>query len=356
MIAIFLVAFGQMAIYSVGATGQDPDLLNFKKQLIFFGVGCLLLLFFSLLDYRYLKTYGVILYVVGLVILLAVLIVGTTVRGTKGWLFLFGEQGFQPVEVVKIVMIIILAKYFTDFRAKITSIKKLIIIFAVASPLIILVFLQPDFGSAFILIVIFLGMLLITKIKKSYLIIIFLILLVAVIASWLFIFQDYQKERVLTFFDPEHDPWGSGYSVKQSRIAVGSGQFFGRGLLLGPQSRLDFLPVQETDFIFAVIAEELGFIGATLLLIFIFIMIYRLFRILRLVRYDFGLFVISGIIIYLFAQSVLNIGMNIGILPITGVPLPFISYGGSSLIVSFIALGIAQSIYIRHGLSVTSKY
>lgn len=353
LIAIFLVAFGMMAIYSIEATSQDPDFVNFKKQLIFFGVGCLLLIFFSLMDYRYLKTYSLILLVFGLIILFAVLLVGTTIKGTKGWLFLFGEQGFQPVEVIKIIMIIVLAKYFADFRAKVTRIKNLLIVLAVSFSLIILVFLQPDFGSAFILITIFLGMLLMTKIKKSYLFWIALILLAAVIAGWLFVLQDYQKDRVLTFLNPERDPWGSGYSIKQSIIAVGSGQFFGRGLLLGPQSRLDFLPVQETDFIFAVIAEELGFFGATLLLIFIFVMVYRLLRICRLARYDFGLFLVSGIIIYFVAQSVLNIGMNIGVLPIAGVPLPLVSYGGSSLITSFIALGIAQSIYIRHGLTAT---
>lgn len=355
LIALFLVGFGMMALYSIESTGDEANFLNFKKQLIFFGVGIILMIFFSLLDYRYLRTYAIVFFVLGIIILITVLILGTTIRGTKGWIYFFGEQGFQPVELVKIFMIIILAKKFSDWRSEIINKKSLITIFALASPLIILVFLQPDFGSAIILTAIFIGMLLLTKIKKSYVIFLAVSFTILIIMSWLFVLQDYQKDRILTFLNPEHDPWGSGYNIKQSIIAVGSGNLFGRGLSLGPQSHLNFLPVQETDFIFSVIAEELGFIGSFLLIIFITLIIYRLVRIARLARDDFGIFVVSGIFIYIFVQSVLNIGMNIGILPVTGVPLPFVSYGGSSLIVSFTVLGIAQSIWIRYNTSIISR-
>ena len=160
-------------------------------------------------------------------------------------------------------------------------------------------------------------------------------------------FEDYQKERITTFLNPAHDPYGSGYNITQSIIAIGSGNLFGRGLGLGPQSRLDFLPVQETDFIFAVIAEEPGLIGSTLVLICIGFLLYRIIRVARFAQDDFGAFLACGIGIYLIVQSILNIGMNIGVLPVAGVPLPFLSYGGSSLLVSFLTIGIVQSVYIR---------
>ncbi|XOU95032.1 MAG: rod shape-determining protein RodA [Candidatus Kerfeldbacteria bacterium] len=351
LVAFFLVAFGLMGIYSSEVTAADSDLLNYKKQIVFFGIGIFLMIFFSLLDYRYLNTYGFVFYGLGILLLLFVLFFGTIVSGTKGWIVLFGDQVFQPVEIIKIIMIIIISKFFSKWRSEVKSLKNLFQIFGIAGVLILLIFLQPDFGSAFILLAIFFGMLLLTKVKKSY--IIWIVVLVAIVSifSWAFILQDYQHDRVLTFLDPDRDPWGSGYNIKQSIISVGSGQFFGRGLSLGPQSRLNFLPAQETDFIFAVIAEELGFMGSLFLIGLIIFLIYRLFRVCRLARDDFGLFLVSGIIIYLFSQSLLNIGMNIGVLPIAGVPLPFVSYGGTSMIASFIMLGIAHSVFIRRGIT-----
>ncbi len=348
VVAIFLVVFGLVMIYSIESAAEDSQLLNFNKQIIFFSLGLLFLIFFSVLDYRYLKTYGYVFFVVGLIILIGVLVFGTAVRGTRSWIFIFGEQGFQPVELVKIFLIVILAKKFSDWRSEINSYKNLLLTLVLAGSLITLVFLQPDFGSSVILIAIFIGMLLLTKVKKSYLLMLLLLLIIIFTTSWVFMLRDYQKERVLTFLDPGRDPWRSGYNIKQSIIAVGSGSLFGRGLSLGPQSRLNFLPVQQTDFIYAVVAEELGFVGSTLLLVLLVILIYRLFRIIRLSRDDFGIYVLCGIIIYFFSQSAMNIGMNVGLLPIAGVPLPFVSYGGSSLLASFIAIGIAQSVWIRH--------
>jgi rod shape determining protein RodA len=346
--AIFLVLFGLMSIYSIETAVSNPDFLNFKKQLIFSAIGLIFLIFFSVFDYRYLKNYAVVLFIIGLLILAGVLIGGSTVRGTKGWILIFGAQGFQPVEVIKIILIATLGKYFSDWRAEIKNLKQLGITLGIGGLFIGLVVLQPDFGSAIILTIIFLGMLLIVKTKKQYLAAIFFLLCLVMVVSWFFVLHDFQKERILNFMDPARDPYGTGYNIKQSIIAVGSGNIFGRGLSLGSQSRLNFLPAQETDFIFAVIAEELGLVGITLLLVFFVIIFYRLIKIVRLARDDFGRFLISGIIIYFFAQTVLNIGMNIGILPIAGVPLPLVSYGGSSLIATLMAIGIAQSVHIRH--------
>lgn len=347
-VILFLVAFGLMALYSIESAVQDSDFVNLKKQLIFFVVGFILLIVFSMIDYRHLQTYSIVILIIGIALLITVLIFGTTVRGTRGWFMLFGEQGFQPVELVKIILIIGLSKFIAGWRTEVQTIKHLLILFAVTIPLIVLVLLQPDFGSAVILTAIFLGMLVFSKVKRSYVIGISLLLIILVAISWTFVLQDYQKDRVLTFIDPGRDPYGSGYNIKQSIIAVGSGNIVGRGLGLGPQSRLNFLPAQETDFIYAVIAEELGFVGSSLLILSFVWLSYRLIRIARLIRDDFGIFVVSGILFYITAQGILNIGMNIGLLPIAGVPLPFVSYGGSSLISSFIAIGIVQSVYIRH--------
>lgn len=343
----FLTAFGLIALYSIEATAEQPDFANFKKQLIFFGLGIAVMALLSVFDYRFLRTYGNILFIIGLIILTAVLILGSTINGTKGWFVFFGEQGFQPVELMKIFYIIFIGKLLSSWRAELTEWKKLLILCGSCGLGVILVLLQPDFGSAVILLAISAGMLLIAKVRKSFLVLLLLVVVVTSILGWRFVLQDYQKNRILTILDPSRDPYKSGYNLKQSIIAVGSGTFFGRGLGLGSQSRLNFLPAQRTDFIFAVIAEELGFIGAGLLILFYILLLYRLLKLARSARDDFGLLVAYGLAVYFFSQSILNIGMNIGLIPVAGVPLPFVSYGGSSLLVSFMAIGIAQSIYTR---------
>lgn len=346
VIAIFLVAIGLIALYSIEMASDQPNFFNFKKQLVLAGVGITLLIILSLIDYRYLRTYAWVFYGFGVAVMVALLFFGATIRGTKGWFVVFG-QGFQPVELVKIILIITISKLLYTWRAEVGTIRQLLIVGAVAVPLIALVMVQPDAGSAMILLAIALGMLFLTKMKKTHVALVIILLLVVVILSWFVLLKGYQKERILTFFDPARDPWGSGYNIKQSIIAVGSGGLFGRGLGLGSQSRLNFLPAQETDFIFAVISESLGFVGAALLLICLGVLVYRLAVIAQRARDDFSLFLVCGIVIYLVAQAAMNIGMNVGLMPVAGVPLPFVSYGGSSLLMSFVAIGIAQSIRIR---------
>ncbi|HLC64269.1 MAG TPA: FtsW/RodA/SpoVE family cell cycle protein, partial [Patescibacteria group bacterium] len=214
--------------------------------------------------------------------------------------------------------------------------------------LIVLVMLQPDLGSAMILFFIWLVMVLLLPIRKKTVFIIFLIIVVLAAGAWFFLFKDYQKDRLLTFIQPQLDPLGAGYNVRQSVVAVGSGQLVGRGLALGSQSQLNFLPEQETDFIFAVIAEELGFVGASLLLILFFSLLVRLYRIAQQTRDDFGNMLALGVITYLTVQTFINMGMNMGIAPVTGVPLPLVSYGGSSLLSVLIALGIVLNIHLKN--------
>ncbi|MBI5037915.1 MAG: rod shape-determining protein RodA [Candidatus Kerfeldbacteria bacterium] len=353
LVVIFLVALGIVGIYSVEVTADQPTYTLVIRQSIFAIAGCLLMIAFSVIDYRRLRGWTWVLYGASIMLLLGVLLFGTTIRGTKGWFMLYGDLGFQPVELIKVFVIILLGKLLYDWRGEIASARKLLYLVGLIGVLIGLVLAQPDFGSSFIIAATVLGLLVIVKMPRRYLAWIGVFLLIIMVVGWQFVLRDYQKERILTFIDPDRDPYGSGYNIKQSIIAVGSGNFLGRGLALGPQSRLNFLPVQETDFIYAVIAEQLGFVGASLILGLCVALVYRLIRIARRARDDFGLFMIMGTVIYFMFQALMNIGMNIGLLPIAGVPLPLVSYGGSSLVVSLLLIGLAQSVQI-HNTGATS--
>lgn len=349
-LVLLLVTFSMVIIYSIGANAEIPDLGRFNKQLIFFGLGFAAMVFFSLMDFRLLSSYAYIFYAVGFVILVLLLIFGTTIRGTTGW-FVIGGISVQPVEFVKLLFVIFMARFFSDKALEMDQWKNIAVSAAFTGGMVGLVMLQPDLGSALIFIALWLGLLLMQKIKWHKLLIIFLALFLIAGSAWAFFLEDYQKQRVMTFIDPSQDPLGTGYNVTQSIIAVGSGRLLGRGLGLGPQSQLEFLPESEADFIFAVIAEELGFLGAVFILILFAFLFYRIWRIIRGASDDFAVMLGSGIFIIFLAQTLINIGMNLGLMPVTGLPLPFVSAGGSSLIVSLSLVGILQSICIRENLT-----
>lgn len=336
-VVILLICFGLAVQYSLNL--ETGAFSSFNKQLIFAIVGLALLFLITFVDYRNISKLAFMLYALSIVLLLAVLIFGQTLRGTKGWLF-----GFQVVEFAKIALVLALAKYWSVQKTKFQGLKSILIGSALLIPPILLTLLQPDFGSALVLVVLGLFLiLLVDRCFKNFIKIIILLILIA-ISAWFFVLQDYQKDRVLTLINPQRDPFGSGYQVAQSVIAVGSGQFLGRGFGLGSQSQLKFLPEAKTDFVFSVIAEELGFVSAFLVLVLYFILFWRMFKIIKSTYDDFSSLAIFGIGIIFFVQIIINIGMNLGIAPITGIPLPFLSYGGSSLIMSLIAVGIVESV------------
>jgi len=207
-----------------------------------------------------------------------------------------------------------------------------------------LILLQPDLGSALVLVGIWFGLLLFSGTKKRYIALLVGVVIATFVFGWFFLFQPYQKERLLTFVDPSRDPLDTGYNVTQSIIAIGSGKMFGRGLGFGSQSQLHFLPEAQTDFISSVIGEELGFVGLCILLILYFVLLWRFLRIALSARDDFSSYTVLGIALLFFIQLVVNMGGATGLLPVTGVTLPFVSYGGSSLIINFALVGIAESI------------
>ena len=347
---ILLIIFGLVEIYSVALGQGTLDLLNFQKQILFAFLGIVALFFFAFIDSYFLRSIGNYLYILGVLSLGAVLIFGTAIRGTKGWFYLFGFN-LQPVEFVKITFIVFLAAFFAYLATRVKTLPHFIFSALSAALPIFLVLLQPDFGSALMIGAIWLVMIVAAGFPKKYYFMVGLSLALLTAIFWLFIFQDYQKNRILDFFNPSANIQASGYNISQAIIAVGSGGLTGKGVGFGSQSQLKFLPEAQTDFIFAVIAEELGLLGVILVLGFYAIFFLRCYRALWKINNDFGVYFLIGAGGLIFIQMFINIGMNLGIMPVVGLPLPFVSYGGSSLISLLIAVGIIQNIIIKSKIS-----
>jgi len=345
-VIIFLSSFGLIEIYSIALGQGGSDLLNFKKQLVFVGLGVFSLLFFSFFDYRFLKNSSKYLYILGVGILVAVLFFGTTIRGTTGW---FSLPGFsiQPVEFIKIILLFFLSYFFSIRGSKVRPLKDLLFSGLSVGIMIFLVLMQPDFGSASILLVLWSIYLFIVGFNKKYFIILGILFILLTSFLWAFYFKDYQRERILTFVNPGANSLNEGYNVTQAIIAVGAGGIMGRGIGFGSQSQLKFLPEAQNDFIFAVISEEFGFLGVFLVILFFGIFFYRCLISVSKMNDDFSIFFILGVVGLIFTEMFINISMNIGILPVVGISLPFISYGGSSVISNFILVGILENIIIK---------
>lgn len=345
VLAFLLAAFGLTALYSVGLS-VGGSVLNFQKQIVFLAVGLFFLLMAVFFDYRLVKSWSWPIYFLAVALLAAVLFFGQTIRGTTGW-FNLGWFNLQPVEIAKLALIIFLARYFSSRGRETFELRHVLLTGLAAGFFVFLTLLQPDLGSALVLLFLWLGLLLALGVKRSYLLMIVLLICLLVVAAWFGFLADYQKDRLITFFKPSADPLGVGYNVKQSIIAIGSGRLWGQGLSFGSQSQLKFLPESQTDFIFAVIAEELGLLGVVLVLLFWAVLFYRLIRAIGRSCDDFGAILIMGVIILLAIQVFVNIGANLGLMPITGISLPLMSYGGSGLIVFLVMFGLAESVIIR---------
>ena len=344
-LSFVLVSFGLAALYSVSVQAEGGDPSRLVRQVEFSAIGLVVLFLSSFIDYRLLRSWKNTLYVAAVLLLGGVLLFGTVIRETQRWYAVFGVT-IQPSEIAKIILIVFLAATFST-QAPPRGWRTVLTTGVSTLFLMVLLFFQPDAGTALFFFAIWAVMLLIARVERRVLLLLIVSLLVLAVLAWTFVLQDYQQQRIRTFFDPTHDPLGVGYNVTQSIIAVGSGQFFGRGLGLGPQSQLNFLPEQETDFIFAVIAEELGFVGVLLVLAVFALLLARMLMIARRARDYFSFYVVMGIVSAFTVQIVVNVGMNVGLLPITGIPLPFVSAGGSSLVANLFMIGILQNISLQ---------
>ena len=340
LLAVLPLLLGGMATM-VSFTGNSS---LFDKQLLWVLVGLVVAIGISRIDVRFLRDsrYVVLAFGLSLALLILVLIFGKTVKGAKSW-FDFGGFSFQPTDIVKLLVIIVLAKYFARRHVAIAQFKHLLISALYALVPIGLILLQPDFGSAMIVALLWLGMALVSGISKKHILIVIGALAVVFTLSWFFVFKPYQKARIISFINPTSDIRGSGYNAYQSVIAVGSGGALGKGLGYGTQSRLNFLPEYETDFVFAAFSEEWGFVGSVLVLFCFCFLLWRIKVHASRGASNFETLFCVGYMLLLFGHIVVNIGMNIGIMPVTGIPLPFMSYGGSHLLGEFIGLGIVLS-------------
>lgn len=306
--------------------------------------------FISTIDFRFLRQTRVVttLFLLAIFLLSLVHLIGHSAKGAQNWIS-FGGFSLQPSDMMKLVLIIVLAKYFSRRHIEIANIRHIIVSAVYALIPFVLVVTQPDLGSALIIGAIWFGMVLISGISKKHLFAVLGIGLVTFLLAWNFVFKPYQKARIMNFIYPLQDIRGTGYNAYQSTIAVGSGGLFGKGIGYGTQSRLNFLPEHKTDFIFAAFAEEWGFVGAFLLFIFYGLIFYKLTQFALVAETNFEALFTYGVIIWFIAHIIINVGMNIGLMPVTGIPLPLMSYGGSHLLAEGIALGmcVAMKRYAR---------
>ncbi|MBI5650982.1 MAG: rod shape-determining protein RodA [Chloroflexi bacterium] len=346
---LLLTLIGVAMIYSATAciTGEALDWASpALRQVIYAIPGLIGMAFFTAIDYR---VWGALRWLIwgGMVGSLAlVFVIGQLLHGATRWIDL-GFFLFQPSEISKLLAILVVAKYMADHEEQMARWRNLGVSFALVALPMALIYIQPDLGTTIVLGATWGMMALSAGMRWRDVLIIIAIFTVAAVP----IFQNlraYQQDRILTFLDPARDPLGSGYNVTQARIAIGAGGLWGVGYCSGTQSQLRFLRIRHTDFIFSVIGEELGFIGALFVLALIIFILWRLIRAAQLARTPYGKLLALGIAAVIFIQSWINLAMNLGLLPVVGVPLPFVSSGGSSLITLLSSLGIAQSVLLRH--------
>lgn len=351
ILALIIAALGILSIYS--STYQKEGSLwqaIYKRQMLWVALGLVCFLIFSNLNYRRIWDWTYVIYAMMLSFLLLVFGLGIIRLGAQRWLKI-AWFNFQPSEFAKLALVIFLAKYFS--RKETTDISLVTNKFGIFRGIILpaffvcipmgLIIEQPDLGSGMMVLLLFLGMLFLSGVRLRYIVFLFVVMLLPLPLFWNFL-MDYQKERLLVFLNPNMDPLGAGYTVIQSKIAIGSGQFFGKGWLSGTQSQLHFLPESHTDFIFATFAEEWGLLGGFVLLFLYYLIIRQGFVIAHRTSDYFGKLLAYGISIMLSLQIFVNVAMNLGLAPVVGLPLPLMSYGGSSMLVTFIALGILVNV------------
>ena len=345
--ALLLAVIGLLMAYTNSGDTPLAAGSTFARGLIWLAIAIVAFALTAAFDYRWLKTFAWPLYFVNIGLLVTSLLIGDGVGGVARWVTIFGLQ-FQFSELAKILMIVVLANWIASRQgARLRGLATIVGAGVLVAPALVLVLMQPDLGTSIVFGAILVGTLFMAGASLRWL----LVLGAAATASmpfiWSYVLLDYQKGRLLSFLDPSADPLGSGYHLIQSQIAVGSGGLFGRGITNGTQNQLDFLPVQSTDFVFAILSEELGFVGGLLVFALFVALLWRVLLVGWRAEDPFALAFAGGLASMILFQLLVNVGMVIGIMPITGIPLPFITHGGASLISIAVGLGILQSINLR---------
>ena len=341
---LVLVVVGVIGIYSAGLNSTS-SVTEYLKQIMWVGISLVAMVAVWLLDYHFTANLGMIAYPVFLILLVVVLFM-PEINGASSW-FNIGGMLIQPSEFMKIVYILTLAKFMEFIGKNKNAINKwynILITGALFAVPVLLIMLQPDLGTAIVFASITFFMMFKSGLSYKYVIALILLVIILVPLIYFFVLSDYQQERILVFFDPEREPLGAGYNAIQSKIAVGSGMIFGTGLGKGTQTQWGYLPVKSSDFIFSVISEEFGFIASIIVIIAYIVLLLRILKVAETSKDKLGSCIAIGVFGMYFFHFLENIGMTIGLMPITGIPLPFVSYGGSSMLTNFIALGLLLSI------------
>lgn len=345
---VILCFYSLLVLYSstrMNTMGGGDDYYFVKRQIGWMIIGFTFLILILFIDYHQAEKYSTIIYFIAIIFLAIVIFSGRTTYGARRWLSI-GPFIFQPSEFAKIALIIFLADFLSKNREKLDNFFYFLIPFAYTGFLVLLIFMQPDLGTSLVYLAILIIMLFVVEVKIKYLAAVFLAALSSIPLVWIFL-KDYQKNRLILFINPNIDPLGGGYNVIQSKIAIGSGGLFGKGLFGGLQSQLHFLPAQHTDFIFSVVGEELGYLGALFLLGLYAVILWRGIKIAMEAKDLLGSLLAAGAVSFLFFHIVVNIGMAMGLLPATGLPLPFLSYGGSFMISNLVIIGILLNVEIN---------
>lgn len=318
----------------------------FTKQLVGLIVGLIGLAVIISIDYKRLLLFSLPLFILTNLLLVATIFFSRRIAGTKGWLDFFSFR-FQPAEIAKISLILILAYFFSEYRQEKLTMQVVAGSCGLTAIPFLLVMLQPDLGTAACFLPILVASLFLAGLSRRAIALMLILAILAGAASWHFYLKDYQKKRLITVITPSYDKRGSGYHVLQSKIAVGSGGFSGKGFKKGTQSQLRFLPARHTDFIFAVISEETGFMGSFIVIALFVCLIWRLMKSIELARDRSGKYIIFMVASLIAVEAIVNISMVIGLFPVVGIPLPFVSYGGSSLLAHYLAIGLVLNVRMR---------